>query len=381
MRYLSTLSLLIIGLGVYAQELSAPRIECVVALPQQSHEKGAETIWYDDFNADAWKPYKEKAGTLDNSQSYGEDGKSLQCFYAKSKQGKGGTKLFFGDSAYGGAQIVKKGQQFREIYFRVYVRHQDGWHGGTPAKLARATSIVASNWSQGMIAHVWQGKTNCLTLDPVRCVDGKTILTKKYNDWGGLKWLGNSPSGQFPICSTEESGVWYAVEMRTKLNTPGKSDGENDLWIDGKLETQRRGLNFMGSYTKHTINAVFLESYWNKGAPADLYRWYDNFVVSTKPIGLIEAPANPTIIRAVRPWEKSDQVWQCEIAKGSDGKNVVFTSKELNEDRFTVSSKHGKFTSKTRKLSSGTFYCRARQQDKGGSWSEWSTWHQGFVVP
>ena len=50
------------------------------------------------------------------------------------------------------------------------------------------------------------------------------------------------------------------VEARAKLNTPGQKDGLNQLWIDGKLETERRNLDWRGTFTERGINAVFLEA-------------------------------------------------------------------------------------------------------------------------
>lgn len=41
----------------------------------------------------------------------------------------------------------------------------------------------------------------------------------------------------------------------------------------------------MGTFREYGINAVYLENYWNEGAPQPQERDFDNFVVSTSPIG------------------------------------------------------------------------------------------------
>ncbi len=46
---------------------------------------------------------------------------------------------------------------FREIYWKIDLRHQPGWEGGGGDKLSRATVIASKSWQQGMIAHVWSG--------------------------------------------------------------------------------------------------------------------------------------------------------------------------------------------------------------------------------
>ena len=171
-----------------------------------------------------------------------------------------------------------------------------GWE--SPAKMSRATGFVSARWNQAFISHVWSSGLP-LTLDPATGVQSNRVVTTKYNDFDHLKWLGNQPVGRFPIHATEESGRWICVESRIQLNQPGQKDGYAALWVDGRLDTERRGLDFRGNYTGRgaSVNAVFLEAYWNSGSPANQYRWYDDFVVSTAPIGPLTATVNPTLIR------------------------------------------------------------------------------------
>ena len=200
-----------------------------------------------------------------------------------------------------------------------------------------------------------------------------------------MKWLGNKPVSQFPIHATEESGYWVLVESRAKLNTPGKNDGINQLWIDGRLECERRDLNFRGSYTKYGINAVFLETYWNKGSPVTQSRWYDNFVISTKPIGPVVCPANPIVIKTPYRGPGTAGGWHVELAADYDGKDVVYKSSPLPPgDRVVINDTHGKFTGTLagkKALSSGELYfLRVLQSSSNGMVSDWSRWHQGFRV-
>lgn len=61
-----------------------------------------------------------------------------------------------------------------------------------------------------------------------------------------MKWLENKLVSGFQIHSARESGYWVPVEARARLNTRGKSGGINQLWIDGRLECERRDLDFRG---------------------------------------------------------------------------------------------------------------------------------------
>lgn len=360
-----------------------PRIEYVVPLPKQPHNKDSSTIWYDDFNGEN-KKYAEGGTFLDSLVSFGGIGKSMECFYEKGKKGIGGGKVFFGDSPTYNAKTVRKDRKFNEIYWRIYVKHQYGWTGA-PAKMSRATSMVSSSWAQAMIAHVWSGAGSSLTLDPVCGVQGDNVVTRRYNDFERMKWLGNKPNSRFPIHASDESGYWILVESRAKLNTPGKSDGINQLWIDGNLECERRNLNFRGNYTEHGINAVFLEAYWNDGSPVSQSRWYDNFIISTEPIGPVFCSVNPKIVKTPFRGSGKSGSWEFELATDRNGKNIVYKSNKLapfNESIINI--KNGRFIGifeKQDKLNSGTtYYLRVRQSNEDGIFSEWSRWHQSFKV-
>jgi hypothetical protein len=204
--------------------------------------------------------------------------------------GAGGMKLGFGriPNAYMHTGI-RPDEDFREIYYRMYLKHQDGWQG-SPAKLSRATVFTsADDWSQAMIAHLWSDDDEHLLVDPASCVTGDTVRCQGYNDFDNLEWLGIQ-RGTTRIFATENSGVWYCVEAHVLLNDPGQANGVQEFWIDGGLEARAEGLDFVGSYQDYALNAVFFENYWNDGSPVDQERYFDNIVVSTEPIGCLVVP-------------------------------------------------------------------------------------------
>jgi hypothetical protein len=102
-----------------------------------------------------------------------------------------------------------------------------------------------------------------------------------------LHWLG-SQAGVTPIFDSAHDDTWFCIEHHIKLNDPGESNGIQEFWIDGQLEASRTGLNFVDTWTDYAINAVYLENYWNSGSSQLQERYFDNFVVSTQPIGCIE---------------------------------------------------------------------------------------------
>ncbi len=364
--------------------LEVPRIDFVEMLVPQPHEQDPSVIWYDDFSSA--RQYMGLKGEIDNAVDFGLKGGSMDAGFNKGDvTGRGNRQVAFGDFP-GNVKKVKDGEKFDDIYWRIYVKHEYGWEGA-PAKMSRATSITSTNWQQAMIAHVWSGPANSITLDPASGVDGQTdaIKTTKYNDFGNLTWLGNRPASDFQLTDTEESGYWVLVESRAKLNTPGKSDGINQLWIDGRLEVERTNLNFRGNYTAHGINAVFLESYWNKGAHRTQGRWFDNFVVSTEPIGPVVCPANPTLFKTPYSGPGKLAEWEVELASDANGNNIVYKSNKLKrKEQVVVNKKSGRFlgplAGKSSLASGEIYYCRVRQKSSDGEWSAWSRWHQGFAV-
>jgi hypothetical protein len=363
---------------------AVPRIHSLEATQKQPQESDTNVIWYDDFTA--VKRYIESEGGLDTSESFGKSGGSMKAGFTKGAvEGEGNRKIAFGDFPAESGVIMRSGH-FDEIFWRFYVNHQHGWQGA-PAKMTRATSIVSENWQQSMIVHVWSGDGNSITLDPASGVYGQTdsIRTTHYNDFDNLSWLGNKPNSTFQITSEKESGWWIMVEASVKLNTPGKSDGSCRLWIDGIAEGERTNLNLRGSYVKHGINAIFLESYWNSGAVKTEERWFDNLVISTRTIGPVTCNQNPRLFKTSYHGPGTMEAWEVQIASDRRGNDIVFRSWHIKKaESIKADSTCGSFTGsaagKTHLTPGSTYFCRVRQESSNGEWSEWSRWHQPFKV-
>jgi hypothetical protein len=210
----------------------------------------------------------------------------MRTVFQIGEVGAGGFKLAFGrvPSSYFDKGI-RNNEDFRDIYYRIYLKNQVGWEG-SPAKLSRATVFTGSNWSQAMIAHLWSSG-DYLLVDPASGTDEQgNVVTTRYNDFANLRWLGYK-KGTTPIFSSGYDNKWYCIEAHVRLNDPGRSNGVQEFWIDGNLEARRDGLNFVGSYSDYGINAIFIENYWNSGSIKRQERYFDNFVVSTERIGCL----------------------------------------------------------------------------------------------
>jgi hypothetical protein len=175
---------------------------------------------------------------------------------------------------------------FTEIYWRVWMKVQTGFQSN-PQKFTRARVLARSDYTDAASGHVWQGSSSNLALDPATGVasDGTTLMTSGYNDFAHYTWLGLA-EGATQVYDSSHQGRWQCIEAHIKLNTPGQSDGVFELWVDGNLDAQRTGLNWRGSFTAYGLNHVTLENWWNGGvAPKTEYRYFDDFMLSTRRIG------------------------------------------------------------------------------------------------
>ncbi|MBX7119820.1 MAG: Ig-like domain-containing protein [Gemmatimonadaceae bacterium] len=265
------------------------------ALVNECATPRAGWIWCDDFDQDRLASYFEfeqangafaRVGGVGNDGSFG-----MRARWSAGQVSAGALHLAIGRTPQSYFRPADAGTaNYRELYWRVYLRNQPGWTGGGGDKLSRAFIYASStSWAQAMIAHVWSGDNTAsrdmLMIDPARGTDAAgNLVTTGYNDFAHLTWIG-AVHGTTPIFATANAGVWRCIEAHVRLNDAGQANGLMELWINGTPEATRTGLNFVGSYSAYGLNAVFLENYWNAGSPVAQERYMDNFVVSTQRIG------------------------------------------------------------------------------------------------
>jgi hypothetical protein len=262
------------------------------------HTRHPEWIFCDDFESTGpllatgrYFEVNDNAGDFHVVAGEGLQGsRAIRASWQSGEVDAGNLKLGFGrsPSAYF-SKGIRPDEDFREVYYRMFVRLQPGWKGN-PFKLSRATVLAKPDWSQAMIAHLWGDQATGLQLDPARCTDAAgAVKCAGYNDFNNIQWIG-AKAGPTHVFDGNYGGQWLCVEAHVKLNTAGKSDGVHEYWIGDSLEARREGLNFLGNYSAYGINGVFFENYWNTGSPQAQQRWFDGIVVSTKRIGCAENP-------------------------------------------------------------------------------------------
>jgi len=269
-------------------------------LSSECASQSPEWIWCDDFESDRLAEYFEYKNPGDDDfirvagvgvgDSYG-----MRIRFDMDQVSAGSLHLAFGRTPGSYFRPVDDGSSdYREIYWRMYLKHAADWTGGGGDKLSRAIVFAGTNWSEAMIAHIWSGNSSrdgqndsryYLFLDPASGTDEQgNLQTTKYNDFDNLRWLGKV-KGQTPLFDASHVGRWYCVEAHVRLNDAGQSNGVFELWIDDNVEASITDMNWLGSYDDYGINAIFFENYWNSGSPQVQERFFDNIVVSTERIG------------------------------------------------------------------------------------------------
>lgn len=253
-------------------------------------------IWCDDFETDrlaSYFEYNSSDGAFARVPGVGYGGSvGMRARFTRQGQVQAGfLHLAFGKTPGPYFRPVDEGTEIhREIYWRHLVKFAPGWTGGGGNKLSRAQSLVTRSWAQGMMAHVWSGsepgdRELQLGLAPATGIDARgRVRTTSYNDFPNVRWIGTVWS-RTPIFDPVYVGRWHCVEARARLDDPGRANGVFELWINGTLEGRMTDLQWHGSYSEYGINTVFLENYWNDGAPQPQERYFDHFVVSTQRIG------------------------------------------------------------------------------------------------
>jgi hypothetical protein len=118
------------------------------------------------------------------------------------------------------------------------------------------------------------------------------------------KYWGN---GFYPRGGVIRRGKWICMEIRVKMNTPGRDDGEQSVWQDGKLIGHFTGINWRTS-EKLKANVFWLMSYVTDRAFKHTEQhsgrhkvkantqthtvWFDQVVVATAYIGPLRDPTD-----------------------------------------------------------------------------------------
>jgi uncharacterized protein YjdB len=286
------------------------------ALANECAAQAPAWIWCDDFSQDrvgSYFEYDPAGGSFVRAAGVGMDGTfGMRAHFNAGQVNGGSLKLAFGRGPNSYMRPVDAGTaNYRDLFWRVFLRNAPNWTGGGGDKLGRMTIFASPVWAQALIAHIWSGVgssgINNLVMDPASGTDEQgNLRTIGYNDFANLRWLG-AVQGPTPLFASNQVGQWYCVETHVSINDAGQNNGLFEFWINGTLQARSANLNWVGSYNAYGLNALFLENYWNSGSPQEQERYFDNLIVSTQRIGcgftpsaaavstVSVGPPNPTV--------------------------------------------------------------------------------------
>jgi hypothetical protein len=87
---------------------------------------------------------------------------------------------------------------------------------------------------------------------------------------------------------TWPTGVWASVEQHVRLNTPGRTDGQVDVWLNGVLVSEQTGLTFRTTSSLR-VEGLFFSTFFGGGdaswaTPRDQYADFAGFTLATNKI-------------------------------------------------------------------------------------------------
>ena len=254
---------------------------------------GAEILFYQDFNNEplhtytindvrtAWNnadgaPKTDAVKIVPDPDPSGSHGNTMQVFYAANKVGHGGNS---------GSRWQMDIGSHDELYFAYDVYFEKNAEFVRGGKLPGLSSVgVYSN--AGVPSDGTDRWTGVLMWHDNGQIINYVYHANQPGKFGdNIEW-DDGPNGQVYF----QKGKWNRVEIHYKMNTPGILDGSLQAWFNGVkvLDTNSIMYRMPGGENLKIGTLQFLTFYGGNDiswAPStDQHIYFDNFVVSTKPI-------------------------------------------------------------------------------------------------
>jgi hypothetical protein len=128
-------------------------VASVTPAPDQPQAQDKAVIFCEDFDrlpdwGTRFFEYVPEKESFVWTPDTGLHGGAMRCQFDKGQVSAGSLKVLFGKNPFG--RGVRRDETFRDIYWRVNVKHEPGWEGN-PAKLARATCLAwcaPAHWAE-----------------------------------------------------------------------------------------------------------------------------------------------------------------------------------------------------------------------------------------
>lgn len=218
------------------------------------------------------------------SDAHTNGGKSLVVMYpeGESNNGKSQWKAPLNGS-------------YDELYLSYKIRFDDNYNFVRGGKLpGLCGGACNSGGSQPNGTDGWSGRMMWRTspsggsqLPPHRANIVQYVYHKDQTANGGvngddLKWDDTTPTDW----KIFDSDVWYQLQHRIVMNTPGQDDGIVQAWLDGEMVLDVQNIHFRDT-SSLKIDTLYFSTFFGGSSSVwettkDEFAYYDDFVVSTE---------------------------------------------------------------------------------------------------
>jgi hypothetical protein len=220
----------------------------------------------------------------------------------------------FGDAPTGPVPAAGRGEHFYDLYVQYKFYYSPGFN-------------VTSGYKQFIIGTQDDRRHDNACCNPSMANYMFTVIYSVPGGFAKISAEGNNKqaaSGQWMTYTQNASGYstsnlfrlqtgrWYTVEVRRRLNDPNEDNGIFQMWVDGTLISDHRSVRFrtpwngtFGTNFQYGTNLVMLSDYAATALPQDQSIYYDDVIFSTSYIGggggtSPTAPGPPTNVRVIR---------------------------------------------------------------------------------
>lgn len=273
------------------------RILVISLLPSMFPEMAnARKIFVEDFESGSlegkWVPYHEFGDSVNSGFEYDPEhvhrGRASFRLTAVDRQGEeSGSNIFY---------FFMPGED--KCHFRWYAKFAEDFDQGDLMRwVLVGGNRIDNQWSvfgePGVAGTRPNGHDFFVTdLDTWRNwgrnpAPGELVLYSYFPDMrqdrDGNYW-GNIFRAERPF--QVERGKWYCFELMVKQNTPGKHDGEQAYWVDGKEIHRVTGIRWRDTLNLK-LNMLMLEVYVHQSRRNNTC-WFDDVEISTEYIGPLD---------------------------------------------------------------------------------------------
>lgn len=215
-----------------------------------------------DFKNIKWVMTSERAKIVEDA----ERGKVLEVFFPKGSVGP----------QQGGIQFVRNLPPNKEYYLDYYLKFDAAFDFNLGGKLPGLTS-GGETYTGGVHPTEGQGWSA-----RYMWTDKMPVVYLYYVDM-------NDTYGESLALSTKfEKGKWYRITQFIKINDYDKTNAEITVWLDGKVVAKKQNFRLRIG-TKGLIDSFYFSTFHGGNttdwaARNDCYIYFDNLIVTTKPI-------------------------------------------------------------------------------------------------